>query len=88
MERANTIRLMCDYCATGIWGLEGCLEYEDLPTLTPDTIQLLKLWQKWFNEEPCDVEWEPAKLAEWHMLQSLIFFRLQRELPEYRVIIT
>lgn len=86
--RPNTIRLMCDYCATGIWGPEGSLEYDDLPTLTPDTIQLLQLWQKWFDEGPSDEDWEPAKHAEWYMLQSLILFRLQRELPNYRVIVT
>lgn len=84
----KTIRLMCDYCATGLWGLEGSLEYDDLPTLTPDTIQLLQLWQKWFDEQDSHEEWNPTVLADWHMLRSLIYFRLQRELPDHSVIIT
>lgn len=86
--RGNTIRLMCDYCATGLWSNEGSLDYDQLPTLTPDTIQLLQMWQRWFDEQDIFEEWNPIVLAEWYMLRSLIHFRLQRELPDHHVIIT
>lgn len=77
-------RLMCDYMATGLWGDVGCIEYDEMPALgiSEDTITLLKMWQRLYEDCPSDEPWAPERRIEWTMLAGLIQAKMTNELKE------
>ncbi len=82
----NTIRVFCDALATGVWSEYGSIEPEELG-LTPQTIQLLKVWQGWYDQAPCFDDDDGIPLGpEFEQLGKLIYELIKQQLPNHNVV--
>lgn len=81
------VRIMCDYCADGVWDRDGagCMLH-DLPA-SPGLLERIREWQNLYERKDCDdlvIEWEHChRFSE----EGLAIARaVKAELPDWTVV--
>jgi len=83
------LKVMADYCSTGLWAENGVNIEPSSVGVSPDTELLLKRWNNIYEDLPCgDVETDmsPARIAVFIAMGKIITKQLRKEIgKEYRI---
>lgn len=83
--REKWVRIMCDYCADGVWAKSGGgFDASELP-ISPGLLERLREWQRWYERRDCsDPDW--LELDAFCTEGERIAHAVKAELPEWTVV--
>lgn len=85
------VRVMCDYCADGLWAKDGCAVSSDELPVSRGTRALLREWQDWFEAFsesyiPAEERTKSFDVAAFSDFGKIIAHKIKDELPDWTVI--
>lgn len=90
MEKVRAVRIMCDWCAEGVWSAPSIPNSSMAGFRVSGALwQRLQTWQEWYHQQPIDralCEWGDFDIAAFVTEGRQIAQAIKRELPEWIVI--
>jgi hypothetical protein len=87
LRRDRYVRVMLDYCSTGLWDKDGCNVDESDATSNVEILRRLRDWQSTFERRSIDAVLSEAEIAQQQLDGLLIALMIHREHPDWQVVL-